>query len=286
MLKSLAAVCLAFHERWLRHCNVGTGYEVGALPSHRFAECKFARNPTVCGVTACQAACTELSMSYSDTQPHLQVLDIAGMPVDDTEEGSWGNRASQALRQPLQDDSRQHSWTAGRPSPKYRPPPTPPSLMSSGATLMPHTSLQTLSEEDSTYAQTPSDHACDQPALFSYPPLAGPTHRRPSTSDSTLMPSVTGAAAMPHQPAPPFPPPSATGGPAQQVSFMRDSPYPRPVSPFETTADLPFTPPQRVSSIMTSHHTDRVHFEENPLFVPLESHDGTGCRWVHFQLLL
>lgn len=206
------------------------------------------------------------------------------MPADDSEEGSLANRASQVLRQPLQDDSRQHSWTAGRPSPKYRPPADLPSLMGPGANPMARTSLQTLSEEDSTYAQTPSDQACDQPTMFSFPPLAGSTHAQTgypqsaSTSDSSPMPPVAGASPPLHQQPLPFPPPGASGSSAQQSNVKRNSPCPRPVSPFETTADIPFTPPQRVQSIMTSHHTDRVRFEENPLFVPLENPDGTGYR--------
>lgn len=220
-------------------------------------------------------------------QPGLQMLETAGMPADDMKEGSWANRASQVLQQPLQDDSRQHSWTAGRPSPKYRPPSNAPSHISPGATPTPHTGLQTLSEEDSTYTQTPSEQANDQPALFSYRPLAAATHAQAghqqpaTTTDANLMSPVAGASPPPHQQ--PTRSPLLTAEAQAQGLVLRDSP--RPVSPFETAADMPFTPPQRVQSILSSHHTDRVHFEENPLFVPVESPDGAGYRWELFYLL-
>ena len=180
-----------------------------------------------------------------------------------------------------QDDSRQHSWTAGRPAPKYRPA-DGLSHTAPGAAQMPRTSLQTLSEEEGTYIQTPSDQSYAQPTgptFSSYPPLAGPpTHAQPAyqqpatTGDTNLQPAVATARALPlpNQQALPFPP-------DQQGLGLHDLP-PQAVSPFEPMAEMPFTPPQRVQSILTSHHTDRVHFEENPLFVPLDSPDGASYR--------
>lgn len=221
----------------------------------------------------------------------------AGMPADDKKEDTWANRASQALQEPLQDDSRQHSWTAGRPTPKHRPAASAlshmaPGLnyMSPGPTHMPGTNLHTLNEEESSCSQTPSDNGFTQltgPAFSSYPILAGPaTHaqtgyQQPSTTADASMqpPEVATARALPppHQQALPLPSVSGHGDLGQQGHLTRDSPL-RAVSPFESIAEVPFTPPQRVQSILTSHHTDRVHFEENPLFVPLDNPDGASYR--------
>ena len=216
------------------------------------------------------------------------------MPADDMKEATW---ASQVLQQPLQDDSRQHSWTAGRPTHKHRPAADGPthmapglSHMGPGPTHMAHTNLQTLGEEESSYNQAPSDQGLTQftgPAFSSYPPLARPpTHVQ--TDTRLQRPAVATARALPpppHQQALPLPSVSGHGDAGQQGHFTADLPR-RAVSPFESIAEVPFTPPQRVQSILTSHHTDRVHFEENPLFVPLDSPDGASYRWglPDFQL--
>ena len=206
-------------------------------------------------------------------------------------EATWASRASLLLQEPLQDDSRQHSWTAGRPTPKYRPAANGPSHMAPGPTHMPRTDLHTLNEEESSYSQIPSDQGCTQstgPAFSTYPLLAGPLthaqtgyHQPSTTADTSLQsPAVATARALqpPHQQALPLPSVSGQGNVSQQGHLTRNSPH-RAVSPFESTSELPFTPPQRVQSILTSHHTDRVHFEENPLFVPLDSPDGSSYRW-------
>lgn len=220
------------------------------------------------------------------------------MPVDDVKGGTWASQASLVLQQPLQDDSRQHSWTAGRPTPKYCPAATGPghlapglSHTAPGPTHMPRTSLQTLSEEEGSYSQAPSDQGLSQstqPAFSSFPPLAGlPTHAQtghqqpPTTADASLQPPAVATARAsppPHQQALPLPSVSGPGDSGQQGHDTRDLPT-RAVSPFESIAELPFTPPQRVQSILTSHHTDRVHYEENPLFKPLDSPDGANYRW-------
>ena len=222
----------------------------------------------------------------------------AGEPADDMKEATWANRASLVLQQPLQDDSRQHSWTAGRPTPKYCPAANGPthmapglSHMGAGPTHMPRTNLQTLGEEESSYSQAPSDEGFTQstgPTFSSYPLLAGPPthvqtgyHQPSTTADTSLQPpAVATARALPplHQQALPLPSVSGPGEPGQPGRFTGDSPG-RAVSPFESIAEVAFTPPQRVQSILTSHHTDRVHFEENPLFVPLDSPDGASYRW-------
>lgn len=230
-------------------------------------------------------------------------LDRAAMPVDDVKGVSWANQASLVLQQPLQDDSRQHSWTAGWPTPKYCPAATGPghmapghmapghSHMAPGPTHIPRTSLHTLSEEEGGYSQAPSDQGLTQstqPAFSSFPPLAGlPTHAQtgyyqpPTTADTSLQPPAVATARAsppPHQQALPLPLANGPGDPGQQGHCTPDLPT-RAVSPFESVAELPFTPPQRVQSILTSHHTDRVHYEENPLFKPLDSPDGANYRW-------
>ena len=222
------------------------------------------------------------------------------MPTDDMKEAAWANRAGQVLQEPLQDDSRQHSWTAGRPTPKYHPTANRPSHMAPGLSHMgpepghlPCTNLQTLGEEESSsYHQTPIEQGFTHftgPAFSSYPLLAGPPthaqtgyHQPSTTADTSLQPPAAATARAPppppHQQALPLPSVSDYGVPGQQGHLIRDS-TPRAVSPFESIAEMPFTPPQRVQSILTSHHTDRVHFEENPLFVPLDSPDGASYRW-------
>lgn len=228
------------------------------------------------------------------------------MPTDDMKEATWANRASQVLQQPLEDDSRQHSWTAGRPTPKYRPAANGPSHMAPGVsrmgpepTNMPCTNLQTLNEEESRHSQMPRDQGFTQstgPAFSSYPLLAGPLthaqtgyHQPSTTADISLQPPTvaTARATAPpplHQQALPLPSVTGCGDPGQQGHLTHDSPR-RAVSPFESIAEMPFTPPQRVQSILTSYHTDRVHFEENPLFVPLDSPDRASYRWeAHSQI--
>lgn len=80
------------------------------------------------------------------------------IPTDGAKAGSLATRAGLALQQPLQDDSRQHSWTAGRPAPKYRPATNLTHVATRLQTHMPRTSsgLQTLEEEDHTQIQSPS----------------------------------------------------------------------------------------------------------------------------------
>ena len=236
----------------------------------------------------------------------------AGVPSDEVEESTWATKACLALQQPLQDDSRQHSWTAGRPTPKYRPAANGPSHLAFRAHQLPRISpgLQTLAplSEDSTYNQTPSlspssaeeegtmqyPGALGQgsaesmgPVFTSFPPLSGPFthaqtnhHQSAAATDWGSQPreAMARASPAPHHSALPYAQGNVLDGSAQQGHMMRDSP-PRAVSPFESVAEMPFTPPQRVQSILTSHQTDRVHFEENPLFVPLDSPDGAGHRY-------
>ena len=248
----------------------------------------------------------------------MNFLFHTGLASDDNDETTWATKACIALQQPLQDDSRQHSWTAGRPTPKYRPAAHSPSHMAPRAHQIPRISpgLQTLAplHENSIYNQTPSlspssaeeedamqyPGAVGQglaestgPVFTSFPPLSGPPiHAQTDHSQSAAatdwgsQPDVVtaGAAAMarasppPHHLALRYGQGNVPEGSAQQGHMIRDSP-PRAVSPFESVAELPFTPPQRVQSILTSHQSDRVHFEENPLFVPLDSPDGAGYRY-------
>ena len=226
---------------------------------------------------------------------------LAGVPAEKTKEGIWANRASLALQQPLQDDSRQHSWTAGRPTPKYH---GPSHMVPRSAIPRTSPGLPVLAPliEDSTYNQTSNLHqigAADEadlqaamqhpsttgrrseqttgPVYTSYPPLSEPpthaqtSHQRPVTGADGFQDAPGAFSAMPFSPGP--------SPEAQQGHMLRDSP-PRAVSPFESIAEMPFTPPQRAQSILTTQHSDRVHFEENPLFVPLDSPDGAGYRYA------
>ena len=96
----------------------------------------------------------------SSTRVSKATLNVAGIGIPSVGQkaGSVATRATLALQQPLEDDSRQHSWTAGRPTPKHRPAANPPPV----ATALhdaPQTrpGLQTLEEEtDHAQIQSPS----------------------------------------------------------------------------------------------------------------------------------
>lgn len=78
------------------------------------------------------------------------------VPTDGMKEGMLPSMASLGLQLPLQDDSRQHSWTAGRPAPKYRP----ATITRGPSKLHPlqrtSSGLQILKEEDRSQIQSPS----------------------------------------------------------------------------------------------------------------------------------
>lgn len=67
---------------------------------------------------------------------------------------------------------------------------------------------------------------------------------------------------------------------AQSGVQIPGSPPSRAVSPFESIAEMPFTPPQVPKAIVTSPHSDRLHFAENPLFTPLDTPEGCAYRYV------
>lgn len=78
------------------------------------------------------------------------------VPTDGMKAGMLPSRAPLGLQLPLQDDSRQHSWTAGKPAPKYRP----ATITRGPSKLHPlqrtSSGLQILKEEDRSQIQSPS----------------------------------------------------------------------------------------------------------------------------------
>ncbi len=99
------------------------------------------------------------------------------IPNDGLMAGSLAKKASLALQQPLQDNSRQHSWTAGRPAPKYQPPANP-ILTPAQLHPVPGTSsgLQPLEEEEQSQAHSPSMLSPRQMGLVQLmPPVCGRT---------------------------------------------------------------------------------------------------------------
>jgi len=54
---------------------------------------------------------------------------------------------------------------------------------------------------------------------------------------------------------------------------------PRAVSPFESVAEIPFTPQKLPRSIVTTPQSDRVRFNDNPVFTPLDTPEGLAYRY-------
>ena len=245
--------------------------------------------------------------------------------------GSLAKKASLALQQPLQDNSRQHSWTAGRPAPKYQPPANP-ILTPARLHPVPGTSsgLQPLEEEEQSQARSPSMLSPRQMGLV-HSAMKHQASGQPSDASSLWQNGHMGQHSMqlrqpvftacPQLDAPstqaqtdgPQPPshgwglhPDAATDAARQPllnmqsgpQFTEDSRFanssgrqntsqlgaqsqlepPRAVSPFESVAEIPFTPQQLPRSIVTSPQSDRVRFNDNPVFSPLDTPEGLAYR--------
>ncbi len=260
------------------------------------------------------------------------------IPNDGLMAGSLAKKASLALQQPLQDHSRQHSWTAGRPAPKYQPPADP---ILTPARLHPvpgpSSGLQPLEEEEQSQAHSPSmlsprqrglvhsamQHQASQqpsdasslwqnghmgqnatqsrqPVFTAYSQLDAPsTHvqadrlQPPShgwglypdaTTDAARQPLYNMQSGLQFTEDSTFASSSGRHNTAQPGAQSQDAP-PRAVSPFESVAEIPFTPRQLPRSIVTSPQSDRVRFNDNPVFTPLDTPEGLAYRYGLLLLL-
>ena len=251
-------------------------------------------------------------------------------PNDGLMAGSLARKASLALQQPLQDNSRQHSWTAGRPAPKYQPPANP-ILTPARLHPVPGTSsgLQPLEEEEQSQARSPSMLSPRQMGLV-HSAMKHQASGQPSDASSlwqnghmgqhstqlrqpvfTACPQLDAPStqAQTDGPQPPshgwgLHPDAATDAARQPLLNMQSGPQftedsrfasssgrqniaqlgaqsqfepPRAVSPFESVAEIPFTPRQLPRSIVTSP-PDRVRFNDNPVFSPPDTPEGLAYR--------
>ncbi len=273
-----------------------------------------------------------------DIENEATLLTTAGadaIPNGGLTAGSLAKKASLALQQPLQDDSRQHSWTAGRPAPKYQPPANP--ILTPAPVSGTSCGLQPLEEEEQSQAHSPSMLSPRQMGLV-HSAMKHQISRQPSDASSLWQNGHMGQLATqsrqpvftahPQLDAPPThaqtdgpqPPsqgwglhPDAATDAARQpllimqsgLQFTEDSTFasssgrqntaqlgaqsqfepPRAVSPFESVAEIPFTPPKQPRSIVTTPQSERVRFNDNPVFTPLDTPEDLAYRYGLLPLL-
>ncbi|KAL0047732.1 hypothetical protein WJX82_010619 [Trebouxia sp. C0006] len=234
------------------------------------------------GVVSMVSSIDDSALKGTPMSPGHVAFGADAIPNGGLTAGSLAKKASLALQQPLQDDSRQHSWTAGRPAPKYQPPANP---ILTPARLHPvsgtSSGLQPLEEEEQSQAHSPSMLSPRQMGLV-HSAMKHQISRQPSDASSLWQNGNMGQLATqsrqpvftahPQLDAPPTH--AQTDGPQPPSQFEP----PRAVSPFESVAEIPFTPPKQPRSIVTTPQSERVRFNDNPVFTPLDTPEDLAYR--------